>query len=141
MRGGTLIRGQHYTNYTTLHYTTLHYFTLHYTRLHYTILHYSTQRYSTIYYSTLLHTTLHYANFTTPQLQLQLHYATTTPPPCAVLLVCIFIYIYIVHFTLYATDWRFRIFSLNFSIKMTPSMTVHVIHLHQQYTNPEKPQV
>jgi len=53
----------------------------------------------------------------------------------------VYIYIYIVQFTLYATDWRFRIFSLNFSIKMTPSMTVHVIHLHQQYTNPEKPQV
>ena len=53
----------------------------------------------------------------------------------------VYLYIYIVHFTLYATDWRFRIFSLNFSIKMTPSMTVHVIHLHQQYTNPEKPQV
>ena len=61
---------------TRLHYTTLiaqHY---NYTTLHYTRLHYSTQHYSTLRY-----TTVHYTNYTTPQLQLQLHYTiyiTTT---------------------------------------------------------------
>ena len=58
-------------HYIALHDTTqqlqLHYFTLQYARLHYTV-----PRYSAQHYSTLLHCT----NYTTPQLQLQLHYAT-----------------------------------------------------------------
>ena len=64
----------HYANFTTLHshklqlQLQLHYFTLHYTRLYY----------STQHYSTLHHITLHCTRYTTPQLQLQLHYTNYT---------------------------------------------------------------
>ena len=76
------------TNY--LHYTTLHYTTTT-TPLHYTTLDYTTQYYATAKNTTVHYITLHYANYTRPQLQLQLqlhytnyitlqlqlHYATT----------------------------------------------------------------
>ena len=61
----------HYTySYTTLHYSALQYTTLDYTTTHNTAAHY---------------TTFHYTRYTTPQLQLQLHYTnritiTTTAP-------------------------------------------------------------
>ena len=68
----------------------MRYFTLHYTRLHYTRLHYSTLHYGTLHYihytTPQLQLQLHYTgytthnyNFTTLQLQLQLHYATLHP--------------------------------------------------------------
>ena len=58
---------QHDANHTTLQLLP-HYFTLHYTRL----------RYTALQYTTLQHTTLHYTNYITPELQLQLHYACYT---------------------------------------------------------------
>ena len=75
-----------YTNYITLHYA--NYITLHYTRLHYTIPQYSTQHYTTLhkYTTPRLQLQLHYTNHTTLQLQLryttlqlQLHYTTLHP--------------------------------------------------------------
>ena len=88
----------------TLHYITLHHYIitlqlqlpLHCTTRHYTTttttLHCNTLDYTTLYHATdttLQYTTIRYTNFTTPQLQLQLHYtnytrlqlqpATTTP--------------------------------------------------------------
>ena len=59
----TTLHYQCYTNYITLRhnykYTTLHYTTLDYTTL-------------------LQYTTIHYTNYTTPQLQLQLHHTTSS---------------------------------------------------------------
>ena len=75
----------HYTklHYTTPHHTTRHYTnynynytTLHYTRLDYTTLHYPTLHYTTLITPPQMQLQLHYANYTTPQLQL--HYTTTT---------------------------------------------------------------
>ena len=59
-------------NYTPLHSTTLHYNKSHYITLHSTTLHYITLHYLPLHFTTLHYTTLHY-NYTTTQLQLQLH--------------------------------------------------------------------
>ena len=92
MKNGTPL----WRDYTTLHYTTRHdttrhttHYTLHHatpqhTQLHYTTLPYPTLRYITLHCITLhwfitppqMQLQLHYANYTTPQLQL--HYTTTT---------------------------------------------------------------
>ena len=73
-------------NYSTL--ITLRYTTLCYAMLRYTTLHYATwipttttaTTTTTLQHTTLHYITLHHTHYTTPQLQLQVHYATTTTP-------------------------------------------------------------